>query len=427
MPALMGRDAGTPPRVTVPTPDRPTADALLDAVAHKAFAFFWNETHPATGLTKDRAKNAKDSDAYTIASIASTGYMLASLPIAVERKWMDRKAAEARALTALRFLRDRLPNEHGFHYHFVDWATGERAWNCELSSIDSSLLVLGALTAGQYFKGEAQRIADALYERMDWRWMQNRGPGDPPDAAVVSMGWKPDSGFLTARWNRYNEASYLYLLALGAPKHALPGTTWDNWKVETATLEGFPVFAPIGPVFFAQMTPGYFDLRGRKDRKGRDFWTNFANSHKGNHAYCKRRSDLYPRHREPLWGITACDQPPKRAGEERSYGAQDPIDGRNDGTVAPTGALAGVLFVPEIAKATALDLFEHYRDRAWGRYGFGNALNPTKGWYDSDVIGIDLGMMLLCLENARSGLPWKLMASHPLTEKAYRAAGLRRA
>ena len=431
MPPLLAPLANTQARerrpITTPTPPaKPSADQILDAAAHGAFAFFWNESHPVTGLTKDRAKNTQSSDDYTIASVASTGYALAALPVGVERGWVPRREAEERALLTLRYLRDRLPHEHGFHYHFIDWATGERAWNCELSSIDTSLMVLGALAAGQYFKGEARAIADALYARMDWRWMQNRGPGDPPDT-FVKMGWRPEEGFLKGPgWHRYDEASYLYLLALGAPKHDLPGTVWDCWQVGEGTLEGFPVFTPIGPLFFAQMTPGYFDLRGRKDRKGRDFWKNFENSHRGNHAYCKRRADLYPRHREPLWGITACDHPPTAPKSERSYGADDPVDGKNDGTIAPTGALSGLPFVPELAKATALDLFEHYRDRLWGRYGFSNALNVKKDWYDSDVIGIDLGMMLLCVENARTGLLWKLMASHPMTEKAYKAAGLRK-
>jgi hypothetical protein len=426
--AQTGRGAAPPRpnarRISVQTPKEPDVEALWDVVAHKAFAFFWNETHPETGQTKDRARNllSAPADTYTVASIASTGYMLASLCIGAERGWVSRREAEERALTSLRFLAETMPSKEGFYYHFTDWRTGERVWKSELSSIDTALLMQGALVAGQYFGGAARERADALFARVNWNWMQARAEGDPPDT-LLKMGWRPETGFLDSRWSRYDEASYLYLLAMGAPKHALPPGVWERWKVETTTLEGFPVYAPLGPLFWAQMTPAYYDLRGMKDRLGRDWWQNFANTHRGHHAYCAARPDLYPRHSEPLWGITACDQPPAKPGEGKGYGAQDPVDGKNDGTVAPTAALAGVLFVPEIAARTLTDLFTHYRPRLWGRYGFSNAFNPKKDWYDEDVIGIDLGMMLLAIENHRSGLIWKRMTAHPVGKKGLRAAG----
>jgi hypothetical protein len=212
-------------------------------------------------------------------------------------------------------------------------------------------------------------------------------------------------------------------MAMGAEKHGLPPGVWDKWKVEEITLEGYPVFGPPGPIFWAQMTPAYFNLKGKKDRKGRDWWTNFANAHKANHAYCARHSDLYPKHTEQIWGITACDQPPSKPGEGNGYGADDPVDGKNTGTVAPTAALAGVLFVPEISERTMVDMFTHYKSKLWGRYGFSNAFNPSKNWFDTDVIGIDLGMMLLAIENRRSGLIWKLMGSHPVAKLGLKAAG----
>lgn len=441
LPALASEKVkGTASRriVTPEPPANPTAAQLLDNVAHRAFAFFWNESHPDTGLTKDRSHNLASAgpDTYTVASTASTGYALAALPIAVERGWMPREEAEGRARLTLRYLTDKLPQEHGFFFHFVDWKTGERQWNSELSSIDTALLMLGVLAAGSYFGGDVRRLADALYARVDWRWMRDgvaksqAGKSFP----TLSMGWKPESGFLESRWTSYDEGSYIYLLALGAPVHDLPVAAWEAWGSgdregqKLTEVEGFPILGGPGPIFFAQMTPAYYDLRGMRDRFGRDLWTSFTNTHKANHAYCKRRSDLYPRlEREPLWGITACDQPPKQPGGGNGYGAQEPVDGRNDGTVAPTGALAGVLFVPEIADNTALDLYEAYKSKAWGRYGFSNAINPNKDWFDKDVIGIDLGMMLLALENRRSGLLWRLLRDHPSTRKALGVAGFRKA
>lgn len=383
-----------------------TPQQLWDDIARRAFDFFWHESHPTTGLTKDRARNRPDDpDTFTVASIASTGYALAALPIAVERRWITRADAEARAKKTLRFVAAELPHEHGFFYHFVDWRDGKRVWNCELSSIDSSLLALGALTAGQYFGGSVRGDAEAILARMDWPWMQNRGAADPPGIAP-SMGWKPESGFIPARWAGYTEAFYLYLLAFGSPK-PLPRAVWDAWTFpEAATVEGKTVFGGPRPLFFAQMTPAYFDLRRRRDRKGRDWWTNFANAHRADVAFCKRLAPRFRTFREGFWGITASDQPD-------GYGAHEPREGSTDGTVAPTAMAAGALFVSDDAFRSLARLRDKYGDRLWGRYGFGNAFNLDKDWFDRDVIGIDLGMTLLCLENRRSGLIWRLTRDEP--------------
>jgi hypothetical protein len=406
--------------ISVPEPKASTVGALLENVAHRAFAFFWNESHPETGLTKDRATNILGKrDDHTVASIAATGYALAALAIGVERRWITRAEAQGRALMTLRFLRDRLPNENGFYYHFVDWRSGERVWKCELSSIDTALLMKGVLAAGGYFGEEAATLADGLFARVDWRWMQNRSPNDPSDT-LLAMGWKPEDGFLKSRWDHYDESAYIYLLAMGAPKHNLPADVWSSWKVGETTLEGFPILGVPGPLFWVQMTPAYYDLRGLRDRQGRDWWKNFENTHRANHAYCARNAGKFKTYAETIWGITACDQPPPVG-----YGAQDPVDGKNDGTVAPTAALASIVFVPDIARRTLVDLYARYREKIWGSYGFANAFNVDKSWYDGDVLGIDLGMMLLAMENHRSGLIWKLMKGQPAIQKGLKAAGFR--
>jgi hypothetical protein len=228
----------------------------FDEIQKRAFDFFWRESHSKTGLTKDRARNTQSGDTYIVASTASTGYALAALPIGVERGWVPKRAAYDRALTTLRFAVHRLPNNHGFFYHFLDWRTGDRVWKCELSSIDSGLFALGALACGRYFKGtEVEQLANILYERMDWRWMQKGGSALFTTEKTLSMGWKPEDGWLKSRWSGYSEASYLYFQALGAPKFDLPADVWTSWGVRPATLEGLPVLGGAGPLFMAQMTP----------------------------------------------------------------------------------------------------------------------------------------------------------------------------
>src|SRR5579871_5083928 len=225
--------------------------ALQTEVQRRAFRFFWEKSDPNTGLTNDRAANRGEDD-YTVASIASTGYALSSLPIAVEHKWISRDAAYQRALLTLQFLYEKLPNEHGWYYHFVDKRTGERVWKCELSSIDTALLLLGALSAGQYWHGtEAQRLANAIYDRVDWTWMRTNG-GAKPDKLVLAMGWKPESGFLESNWDHYCELMYLYLLGMGAKKDPLPKESWAAWKRDVAEYGGRITLAN-GPIFMHQM------------------------------------------------------------------------------------------------------------------------------------------------------------------------------
>jgi hypothetical protein len=396
-----------------------TGAPSLDEIQKRAFGFFWRESHPKTGLTKDRAKNNPNGDAYIVASTASTGYALAALPIGVERGWVAKRAAYDRALTTLKFAVYRLPNNHGFFYHFLDWRTGDRVWKCELSSIDSGLFILGALACGRYFKGtEVERLANVLYERMDWRWMQAGGTSLFSREKTLSMGWKPEGGWLSSRWYRYSEASFLYLLALGAPKFDLPTDVWTGWGVKATTFEDLPVLGGPGPLFMAQMTPGYFDLRGKKDRQGYDWWQNFENAHRADIRFCRRNPDRFKTMAAGLWGISASDQP-------EGYGALTPVAGQGNGTIVPTAFLAGTLFVPGVAQEALNNLWRlPERSKLWGRYGFANGINLDKAWIDPDVIGIDLGMMLLALENRRSGLLWRLTRDLPMTQKALRKAGM---
>ena len=378
------------------------ASLSLETLAHRAFDFFWYETHPETGLTKDRAKNLGEADSYTVASVAATGYALAALPIGVSQGWVTKTDAERRALLTLRFLSEGIAPHKGFFYHFLDWRDGKRVWSCELSSIDSTLLFLGALAAGRFFGGECAERADALVAKADWRWMQNA-------ASAPSMGWKPESGFLKARWTGYTEASYLYLLALGAPEHPLPQSAWDALTfTENSAV----------PAFWAQMTPGYVNLKGLKDRQGRDWWKIFTRSHEKNIAFCAQNAKKYVTYREGIWGITACDQPPPVG-----YGAQSPREGDHDGTVAPTAALAGILFVPEQTSKALASLQRRFGDKITGRYGLSNALNADKSWFDTDVIGIDLGIALLAWENSKTGLLWKLVGEHPSLRRGLDVAG----
>jgi hypothetical protein len=391
-----------------------TEERLLTEVQRRAFRFFWEQSDPATGLTKDRADNAT-SDAYTVASTASTGYALASLPVAVSHGWIDRQAAYNRALTTLRFVHDRLPQVHGWYYHFIDMHTGERVWKCELSSIDTTLLILGALMAGQYWPHtEVQQLADDLNERLDWTWMRTNG-GEKPEKRVVSMGWHPEDGFIKSDWDHYCELMQLYLLGMSSRRDPLPPESWNAWERDRVEYAGLTTLAG-GPIFLHEMSHLYFDFKDKRDNAGWDYWVCSVNAVTINRQFCIDKSAGRKSYGPNLWGLNADDAPDGY----RAYSAPGKDE---DGTLSPTGAIAAILFTPEAARAAGITMYERVKDHCWGRYGFGNAFNLDKDWYDKDVIGIDLGMALLAIEDARTGLPWKLMASHPGLRRAWKLAG----
>jgi hypothetical protein len=97
----------------------------------------------------------------------------------------------------------------GFYYHFLDPVSGQRARDSELSTVDSAILIAGALLASQFFdqdlpgEREIRHLTDRLYQRMNWNWAQD---GEP----TVRHGWLPESGFLEFRWRGYDEALLLH-------------------------------------------------------------------------------------------------------------------------------------------------------------------------------------------------------------------------
>lgn len=391
-------------------------ERFLDVLQRKAFLYFQEQTDPRTGLTKDRAGNFGSGDR-GIASMAATGFGLTGLTIAERRGWISREEAYARALTTLRHLRYRQAHEHGWFHHFVDAATGEPSPNAEVSSIDTALLLAGALTAGSHFAGtEVDRLARELYERVDFPWMMTDG-GAKPESRTLSMGWT-SKGFIEARWNAYSEHQILYILGLGSPTHPLPAEAWRAW---TRPGKG-PLTQASGPLFTHQYSQLWLDLRGWKD-EGQDYFANSAKAAREHRKAAIAAQKEFKTYGPNCWGLTACDGPEGY----KAYGAY-PNALIHDGTIAPAAAGGSTAHTPELSVAALRFMKEKYGDRIWGRYGFADAFNADPRWKERfnapglwrspDAVGIDQGAILLAVENARSGGVW---AEFMRTEHARRA------
>ncbi len=372
--------------------------ALAAAVARETFDYFWLEANPQNGLIKDR------SAPNSVASIAAVGFGLAAIPVGIDRGWITADEGYERVRrTLLSFLEGSVEGAHGFFFHFVDMETGARVWSSELSSIDTTLLVAGALVAGQHFEGtEVQALASRLYENVEWDWMLNGG-------RFLRMGWKPESGFLDTSWDHFDESLILYVLAIGSPTHPISAEAWDNWRRPINRADG-SVYLPGEPLFVYQYPQAFLKLRGLEDAYA-NYWNNTARACERNRQFSVRHSNRYLSYQHGVWGLSASDGP----SGYRAYGA---ADGNHDGTIAPYASAACLPFTPEIAFDGMRALLREYGSRVWREYGFVSAINADKDWYSREHIGIDQGDILLMIANWQDGFVWDLFMANPHVQEA---------
>lgn len=398
-------------------------EQFIDDLQRRSFQYFWEQADSGTGLVPDRARVDRwplDDAHRNVASIAATGFGLTALCIAAERRWITSEQALERARNTLRFFSRQASQEHGWFYHWMDAKTGERRWQSEISSIDTALLLAGVLTARQRFRDDPEivRLAGAIYRRVDFKWMLN---GDP---VLLSHGWKPETGFLGPRWDTYSEDTILYLLAIASPTHPIPSRSWSALWRDRYRYGSYTYFTTIGvPLFMHQYAHAWIDYRNRRETRGDriDYFQNSVNATRAHRAFCLTLSGEFPGYEKNVWGITASDS----AKGYLAWGGP-PRDPDIDGTVVPSAAGGSLMFTPEISVAALRTMREKYGPRVYGIYGFVDAFNPNTGWVDSDVIGINVGIILLSAENLRTGSVWGWFMQNREIPRALDEIGLRR-
>lgn len=391
----------------------PEDDALLDDIQRASFLFFVEQMHPETGLVRDRAR-ADGSPSEGKASIAASGFALSSWAIAAHRGWVEREDALESVRLMLRFLATKAPRRNGFFYHFMDMDTGARAWQCEISSIDTGLFLAGAIIAREYFQDpEITDLVNTLYRDVDWRWFLNGGD-------TVSLGWYDETGFSRYRWRIYSEHMMMSFLAMGAPANTLEPSYWHAWKrLPVGTYAGFH-FMQGPPLFIHQFAHAYVDFRDRRDAFV-DYYHNSVLATLAHRRFCMDLRSEFPSWGERLWGVTASDS----ATGYKAWGGPPRTSSYNalDGTIVPCAVLGSVPFAPHETMTVLHHIRTVYGDRTWKRYGFVDAFNPETGWVNPDVIGIDQGISILQAENARTGFFWALFMQAPEVQRALSRAG----
>lgn len=396
--------------------DGAAQDEFLSELERRSFLYFAENADPATGLVKDRApSDGSGASGRDVASMAATGFGLTALCIGAENGWLPQEEASARARRTLEFLVERSTQVRGWFYHFTD-QDGNRAWNSEISSIDTGFLLAGALSARSCFSGDKKiaALVSRLYARIDFKWMLN-------GASLLSHGWYPESGFIGARWDTQSEHLLLTLLAIGAPSSPAPAATWSAWKRTPRSYGPYSYAGAQAPLFIHQYPQAWFDLRHVRDTAAphADFFANSVAATEAHKRFCVDISSEFPNYSPEVWGITASD------GKDgyHAWGGP-PATPDMDGTVVPCAAGGSLMFLPAEALPALKAMKARWGDLVWKRYGFVDAFNPERGWYDPYTLGIDAGITLLSAENLRSGAVWRWFMANPEPRRALRLVGL---
>ena len=388
----------------------------------KDFKFFWEKAN------KDKSSSGYGliPDYYDVinrrsgaCSIASVGFGLSMIPVGVEYGWITEEEGRERVYGTLNTIWN-LKNIHGFYYHFLNMITGARDGNCEVSIIDTALMICGILTAGKYFGGEIYDLACDIYERVEWNWYYNES------TYRFYMGYNPDSKKFAGAWDYMAEQLMIYFLAAGSPTYPVDAKAYKRMCITTIPKKvektsEYDAFYPtwIGSMFAYQFSHAWVDFRNIIDENGINWFDNSVNATKASISYAKQLSAEWEAINEKSYGNSATLGP---NGYKGSYGIRPCISNGNlvDGTMVIHGSLASIVFTPNEAKEAAKYLYNvpNLWDSDWGfidSYNLGT-LTDDYEWYCPNIYGLNKGITGLMIENYVSNMIWNIFMSIPYVQ-----------
>lgn len=421
---LVGSDRAAAAAVGLRQIDRQIADLVADEV-DRSIRWLWdysNDDPSSTGygLVRDRDDNA------AVSSVAATGFALAGWCIGVERGVLDRAQVIDRARGSLRALERSVPERGGMLMHFVIPQTGAAARASEYSTIDTSLALCGAIVAARFTADpEIVDTTARLLNRVDWTAYLHPSSR----RRYLRMGWSEQDRRYIGTWNMSAEQLCMYLLVAGHPDVpvATSQALYRDFNRPVGRYGGEPlVYEPGGTLFTYQYSHAFFPFQHWRDENGFDWFENSRRAMLANRTWCRENSAGRPALELGLWGSSANDG---LAGY--TVNGAEPCNGRprNDGTIPPYALIGALPFVPAEA-AQALRVLRDEFPRAWGPYGFCDAVGYRQGrpWYAPSRLGIDKGLTALSGAAALgSTLVWDSFDSHPWVTRGRTVLGFTRA
>jgi exo beta-1,2-glucooligosaccharide sophorohydrolase (non-reducing end) len=393
-----------------------TDDELLTMVQEACFRYYWDGAHPVSGMTRENTPGNDD-----IVATGASGFGIMALVVGADRGFVTRAQAVERLLKITSFLA-KADRFHGAWPHFLNGATGKRMpvfgmYDNGADLVETSFLMEGLLAARQYFRGASEseqkldrQITD-LWKTVEWDWFRRT-----ENSGFLYWHWSPEySWHINHRLTGWNEVMITYLLAVASPAHGVPASLYyTGWTgipgeyVNGHTYFGIKLDVGIGtggPLFFTDYSYMGFDPRGLRDRFT-NYFDNNRNMARINRAYCIKNPGYFKGYGENCWGITAVDGP-------EGYVAYEPTLRLDDGTIAPTGALAAFPYMPKASMQALRYFYRELGDRLWGEYGFRDAFNQQEDWFSRIYMGLNQAPIVVMIENYRTGLVWKNFMANP--------------
>lgn len=403
--------------------------AILDRELQGSIDFFLDFTNldphsDGYGLTVDSTKDPH------MASIAATGFALSAWVIACERGLLPRERALDITRRTLRTLLHHASHHRGFFAHFLHMDTAQRRGTCEYSTIDTALCLNGVITAAAYFQDSAvQQMAQALLERVDWRFIVFETEGQ----ARFHMAYNPDRdgdyvtgqpGFIS-QWDMAAEQKMMYLQAANHVDPALARRLYQGFRRDTGTFEGQSIIInPGGTLFAYQFSEAWLDTAAYRDPDGVDWFNNTRLATLANRQFCIDHAREFKTYHANSWGCSAGDSP---WGYDVSGAPPALVEPTPNGTVSIYGAVSALPFTPDLT-LEMIDYLYREHPQTWGRYGFFDAYNLAvdPAWYSSALYGIDKGCSMIMVENYLSELIWNTYTSTPYIQTALDILGFQK-
>ena len=407
-----------------------TDDELLTMVQEASFRYYWEANEPNSGMARENTPGDDD-----VIALGASGFGIMAMVVGADRGFVPREEVVDRLLRITDFLA-RADRFHGVWPHFLSGKTGHvlpvfGMYDDGADLVETSFLMQGLLTARQYFNKSDEKEQHLraqitqLWRGVEWDWFRAT-----PKRDALYWHWSPDYVFHIAnRLEGWNEVMITYLLAIASPTHPVPASLYDTGYTAEGTTHTYGEkhtyfgiqldmnYGPgsPGPLFFTQYSYQGYDPRGWRDRYT-DYFTNNRNEALISQAYGAANPEHMKGYGADTWGLTAVDGP-------KGYREYKPFT-TDDGTIAPTGAIASYAYTPQ---QSLLALKHFYRDlgaQLWDIYGFRDAFNEQENWYSGITMGLNQAPMAVMIENGRTGLIWKCFMSNPEMAHIQQTIGL---
>ena len=351
-------------------------------------------------------------------STAGVGFELAAMVVAASRNLISQDEAKKIVRNTIDSIL-KIEDFHGLLPHFVDPVTGENQ-NSEFSTIDTAILLMGAITAASYFKGDIEKDVKYLVNRVDWDHFVTLENGKK----VIKMAysnhiWQENNGYCPATWNHYAEQLMMYYL-YAAKDDTSKQDSLDLYHGFTRHIGKYKgdelIHCYTNALFIHQFSHCFIDFRNLKTDDNIDWFKNSVDATLANREYCidQTWSKSYG---ENSWGLTAFQgEKCYKVFGAPPWGFGKPIEQELDGSVAPYAALSSIVFTPK-ESLKALEYFNTIEGLN-KKYGLCDSYNQDTGYISDCYIGIDKGPTIIMLDNYQNETVWKYFMCCDMTKKA---------